>query len=178
MRYIGILLMSGAAVMAGFHTADRWKKRLELLILLRQMIYHLKNQIMYSNASLSEALSEVGRRFSEDRMDEFSEAGKFFLRTAERLEEEAGSSFRKVWREESERIPESVPLDKNDRKHLQEIGDHLGYADRTMQERTLLFYLERTDDTIEELKRETKDQTKLCRCLGLAAGLFIMVILI
>lgn len=46
-----------------------------------------------------------------------------------------------------------------------------------MQERTLLFYLEETDGSIGFLKREMESRTKLYRCLGMAAGLFLMVVM-
>lgn len=176
MKYLGILIMAGAAVLGGFMAAERLKERLEVLLLLRQMIYHLRNQIMYSNATLPEALTEVGERFSGEHVRE-SEPGLFFRRVGERMEKETVRSFREVWREEAQKIPESMPLNKTDREALKALGENLGYADRTMQERTLLFYLEQTDDSIAFLKREMEERTRLYRCLGMAAGLFIMVIL-
>ena len=46
-----------------------------------------------------------------------------------------------------------------------------------MQERTLLFYLEQTEDSIRQMKKELEERTKLYRCLGMAAGLFLLVAL-
>ena len=57
------------------------------------------------------------------------------------------------------------------------LGENLGYAHKDMQERTLLFYLEETDGSIGFLKREMESRTKLYRCLGMAAGLFLMVVM-
>lgn len=176
MKYLGILIMAGAAVLLGFSAAERFRERLEILLLLRQMVYHLKNQIMYSNATLPEALTEVGARFSGGH-ERDPEPGKFFQRVGGRLEKEAEKAFREIWCEEILKIPESVSLNKADREALKSLGDHLGYADRTMQERTLMFYIEQTDDSIANLKKEVEERTKLYRCLGMAAGLFIMVIL-
>ena len=48
---------------------------------------------------------------------------------------------------------------------------------RTCRSGTLLFYLEETDSSIEFLKREMENRTKLYRCLGMAAGLFLMVVM-
>lgn len=44
------------------------------------------------------------------------------------------------------------------------------------QERTILFYLEQADDSLAFLKKETESRTKLYRSLGMAAGLFILVL--
>ena len=62
-------------------------------------------------------------------------------------------------------------------KNLLALGENLGYAHKDMQERTLLFYLEETDGSIGFLKREMESRTKLYRCLGMAAGLFLMVVM-
>jgi len=51
-------------------------------------------------------------------------------------------------------------------------GKTLGYADKTTQERTILFYLEQADDSLAFLKKETESRTKLYRSLGMADGTF------
>lgn len=177
MKYMGILIMAGAAIGGGFLAADRWKERLKVLLLFRQMIFYLKGQILYSNATLPEALFEVGERFADGREGTDKEPGLFFLRVFRRMEEEAGAPLFTIWKEEMEKFPTEFPMDKADRQNLSALGENLGYADRDMQERTLLFYLEQTDDSIRFLKKEMETRTKLYRCLGMAAGLFLMVVM-
>ena len=80
MRYIGILMMAGALAAGGFWAADQWKEKLELLLLFRQMMFYLKGQILYANATLPEALREVGGRYAEGRSGFLKEPGAFFLR--------------------------------------------------------------------------------------------------
>ena len=87
MKYIGILMMAGALAAGGFWAADQWKEKLELLLLFRQMMFYLKGQILYANATLPEAFREVGGRYAEGRSGFLKEPGAFFLRVAERLEE-------------------------------------------------------------------------------------------
>ena len=177
MKYAGILIMAGALIAAGFFAAAQWKEKLDILLLIRQMIFFLKGQILYSNSTLPEALLEVGTRFSDGREGNFKEPGCFFLRVFERTEKEAGTPFFTIWKEEAEKLPERFPMDQADRQNLAALGEHLGYADRSMQERTLLFYLEQTDDSISALKKEMESRTKLYRCLGMAAGLFLLVVM-
>lgn len=177
MKYIGILIMAGSVIGGGFLAAARWKERLDILLLFRQMIYHLKGQILYSNATLPEALAEVGKRFSEDREGVLRQPGEFFLRVCRRMDEENQSPFAVIWKEEVQKFPGDFPMDKPDMQNLSSLGENLGYADRDMQERTLLFYLEQTDEAIRFLKKEMESRTKLYRCLGMAAGLFLMVVM-
>lgn len=174
---MGILIMAGAVVGGGFLAAARWKEKLSVLLLFRQMVYYLKGQILYSNATLPEALAEVGARFADGREGILREPGDFFLRVFKRMEEESQKAFSAIWKEEAARFLADFPMDKADRENLLALGENLGYADRDMQERTLLFYLEQTDDAIRFLKKEMETRTKLYRCLGMAAGLFLMVVM-
>ena len=178
MRYIGIALMAVSAVGGGFLAAKRWRDRLDILCMFRQMIYHLKSRILYSNEPLPEALYEVGSRFSEGKTGSFAEPGKLFLAVAERARENRNLSFSVIWKEAVESIPKDCPLAAADRQNLSALGENLGYADRGMQERTLLFYLEQTDDAIAFLKKEADGRMKLYRSLGVAAGLFLFVLLV
>lgn len=177
MKYLGILIMAGTLAGGGFLAAERFRERLLLLRLLRQMAYGLKNQILYSNATLPEALRETGQRFHEGRSGVLLEPGSLFIRAGERMEREGGTPFSLIWEEELGRLPKDFPLDRSDMQALSALGGQLGYADRSMQERTLLFYLEQTEEAIESLKQELESRTRLCRCLGMAAGLFLMVVM-
>ena len=126
--------------------------------------------------NLPEALKEIGSRFSDGNSGMAAEAGLFFLRVEKRMEEEAGKAFAEIWKEEIEKFPDDLPLRKQDLEALQALGENLGYADKKTQERTILFYLEQADDSLAFLKKEMESRTKLYRSLGMAAGLFILVL--
>lgn len=177
MREAGILIMAGTAVAAGFLAAEQWKERLRILLLFRRMVCCLKSRILYANSALPEALAEAGMQYSREKSGNLSEPGAFFCRVAERMESEKDRPFYEIWREEAGKLPPDLPMDRADRQNLTELGENLGYADRSMQEKTLGFYLEQTEDSIERLRAESADRVKLYRVLGMAAGLFILVVL-
>lgn len=176
MKYIGLLFMAAAAVGGGFLAAGEWEMRMKMVGIFRQMAVYLKSRIVYANETLSEALGDVGRKFSDGKSGMEAEAGLFFLRVKKRMEEEPGTTFSMIWKEEMEKFPENFPLGKKDLEALLVLGDQLGYADRKTQERTILFYLEQADDSLEYLKKESESRIKLYRSLGMAAGLFILVL--
>lgn len=171
MKTAGILIMAVSLAALGFSLADRFRLRLTHLQNLRQMVSYLKGMVLYSNAALPEALNEIGGRFSD------GPCGRFLLRVAERLERGSGS-FERIWMEELQIFSGHVPLRDQDLEALETLGKHLGYADRAMQERTMLFYLEQTDEAIAELKAEAGPMTKLYCTLGLASGVLLAVLLI
>ena len=111
MKHIGILMMAGALTAGGFWAAGQWKEKLELLLLFRQMMFYLKGQILYANATLPEALQEVGERYAEGRSGFLKEPGAFFLRVAGRLEDQGDVPFPVIWREEAGRFPPGFPLE-------------------------------------------------------------------
>lgn len=172
MRYLAIGLMALAVVCTGFLAAEWWAKRMKRLQILRQMVYHLKSQILYSNESLPEAMRVVGERFDD------SESGRCFLRIAQRAENERDRLFSLIWEEEIKTLFRTGPISEGDYNNLLNLGRQLGGSDRVMQERTILFYLEETDDAIQYLKREVDGRRKLYWSLGLAAGACLVIILI
>lgn len=178
MRYVGILMMAGAVMGIGFYRAQVLREQLELLQMFRRMIYCLHTRILYANDTLPEALMEVGQRFSEQHEGVLREPGQLFVRIAERLEEEHGNVFPVIWKEEVDVLASRIPIGRTDLKNLTELGDNLGYADRAMQEKTMQFYWERTDDSIEVLKRDVDVRVKLYRSLGAAGGVFLIILLI
>ena len=178
MRLMGILLMAVSLFGVGTLLAERGKERLLLLIELRQMIYYLKSQMLYSNAPLPEAVWEVGNHFRSAEPENEWDPSYFFLNVGKRLGAKGSRTFSEVWKEEVATIPSDVPLTKSDRQNLSALGGKLGYADRSMQERTLLFYLEQLDETTERVKAEAESLGKLYRTLGVAAGMFWFVLLV
>lgn len=178
MKYVGILMMAAAVTGAGFLAAERWRERLLLLLQFRQMVYYLKGQILYTNATLPEAFYEVGTKLRDGKRGNRAEPGLLLLRVERRLREDGKTPFSVAWQEEVERLPADFPMSKSDRQILAALGENLGYADRKMQERTLLFYLEQTEDSIAFLKKESDGRMRLYRCMGMAAGLFLMVLMV
>ena len=61
-------------------------------------------------------------------------------------------------------------------KHSRHWGEKSRLRGKKTQERTILFYLEQADDSLAFLKKEMESRTKLYRSLGMAAGLFILVL--
>ena len=164
MRLIGIVLMTVSLIGAGFLFAERGTIRFAILVQLRQMIHYLKSQILYPDSEWEHVMRW--------------KPACFFLNVGTVFVERGDQTFTDVWLAEVKRIPAEVPLTKNDRENLGAFGNNLGYADRNMQERTFLFYLEQLDETIGRVKAETESLGKLYRTLGTAAGMFWFILLI
>lgn len=170
MKIAGAMCLILGASGLGWHLASLWKRRLALLEALRQLVYFLKGEILYSHATLTEGLSQAGRKGG-------GAFGDLFLAAARRLELRDGTPFPQIWQEEAGKL-KNLPLAKEDWKKLEALGNSLGYLDISMQERTILLYLEQLDETIRFLKDHSRERCRLYMSLGVMGGLFLTIALL
>ena len=64
------------------------------------------------------------------------------------------------------------------KEQLLRFGESLGYLDRDMQEKAILFYLEDLEHSIETLRKEEPEKSRLFFGMGILSGLFLAVVLI
>lgn len=166
----------GAAVIilsaAGFGKSlvNQYNSRLRTLEQLRQMIYFLKGEMIYSQAHLAEALERVGKRSR-------SIPGKVFLAAAKRVEERDGAAFDVIWASEFEKEKAEMAMEEEDFFDLISLGKNLGYLDKGTQEQTILLYLDRLEERIEEMRRMQKEKNRLKMSLSVMSGLFLAIIM-
>lgn len=172
----GILHLFGAVLVIlassglGFFMAAQWSEHLKTAEALRKMIFLLKGEIVYGNSHLAEALASSGKKAG-------GELGALFLKVAERLERQEGELFYSIWQEEIDRLPKELCLSKEDRQSLKGLGEHLGYLDMGMQERTILLYLEQLELTINYLREHKQEKSRLYTSLGIMGGLFLTIVM-
>lgn len=173
MKWTGAVLILISAPGLGMWLAARWKGRLSQLEKLRQMIYFLKGEITYSHAPLAEALERVGRRSG-------GVLGGMFVRAAQRICAQEGESLQEIWQQEVDGMAQKekgLPLAGEDLDQLKGLGQHLGYLDVDMQERTLLLYLEQLDMTIGYLRDHRREKCRLYTSLGVMGGIFLVIVM-
>lgn len=170
LKILGCLMTVTGASGCGFWMSGRYRQRIKTLEQLRQMIFLLKGQIIYANATLEEAFQAVGERTK-------GELAELFLRAAKQMEGRPGNSFARIWQDAVEGIGADLPLDGTDRQSLAALGEHLGFLDREMQERNLLLYLEQLDMTMEELRSHREERCRLYSSLGIMGGMFLAILL-
>ena len=172
-KWLGSLLVLFAAGGFGVWSAMQWRERLRLLEKLRQMIYFLKGEITYSHAPLAEGLERVGKR-------DPGPLGPLFTSAAEGICRQEGESLQEIWRREVQALSSPkirLSLTEEDLEQLAGLGEHLGYRDVDMQERTLKLYLEQLDISIEYLRTNQRDKCRLYTSLGIMGGMFLVIVM-
>ncbi|HIT64846.1 MAG TPA: stage III sporulation protein AB [Candidatus Ventrimonas merdavium] len=174
MRLAGAACMVAGSSGLGFWLSGQYRERLRELEQLRQMIFLLKGQILYANATLEEGLEAVGRRTR-------GALAGLFLQAADRIAQQEGEPFCQIWKEavgQLEQAGAGHALSRSDLAALAALGEHLGFLDRDMQERTLLLYLEQLDLQIQALREHRQERCRLYSSLGIMGGLFLTILLI
>lgn len=170
-KILGILLTVTACGGLGADAAFRVKRRLRLLEELKTMATHLKGEILYANAPLDEAFERTGRRNP-------GSAGTLFSQVADEMREETGESFGKIWAGQAQAFAKTSLLSQKEKEELIRFGEHLGYLDRDMQEKTIQFYLEDLEHAIQALRKQEPEKCRLFMSLGVLSGLFLAVVMV
>lgn len=165
----GLVIISSAAL--GIWKAEQWKEHRRTLEQLRKMIVLLKGEILYAHAPLGEALGRVAGK-SEDGI-----LTRIFTGAAARIERQEGQRFFDIWRQEIDACGKSLILSEKEKQELKEFGEHLGYLDLDMQERTIALYLEQLEMAVVFYREHEQEQTKLCTSLGVMGGLFLAIVM-
>lgn len=169
-RLLGAVLVVVSCTGMGFFLAGEWSERLRTMEQLRKMIFLLKGEIVYARSPLTESFERTGKKGG-------GEIGDLFMRVAERMERQQGEPFYEIWQEEIGKLPKTFCLSQEDRQSLIGLGEHLGYLDLEMQERTILLYLEQLDLTIDYLREHKQERSRLYTSLGIMGGIFLTIMM-
>lgn len=106
--------------------------------------------------------------------------GSLFEAAAEGICMQEGESLQEIWRREVMALKSDtgrIPLEQGDLEQLAHLGEHLGYLDVDMQERTLKLYLEQLDLTIDYLRQNQREKCRLYTSLGIMGGMFLVIVM-
>ena len=170
-RIMGAILIIFASGGIGVTKGIELQKYLRELEQLKQIFWMLKREIQYTKAPFSEAFSHIGRRMEGAQ-------GEWLLYLARHIEEKAGATFFQLWTESIDQCLIKSQLKSKDREELKAIGMQMGYLDEQMQLGTIDLYLEQLSFVIEKAREELVMKKRLCNCLGVMGGIFLVIILI
>ena len=170
LRLAGCVLVTISCSALGVCKARQWKEHRNMLEQLRKMIYLLRGEILYAHSPLDEALERAGGKSD-------GPIAAWFQSVAVRLRRQEGDRFFQIWQEELDKQQKKLLLSQRELQELKEFGEHLGYLDVGMQERTIALYLEQLDMAIGFYREHEQERSRMCTSLGIMGGLFLSVIL-
>lgn len=170
-KVVGCILVILSSTLMGFYFSNQLKCRIDDLKELRKLIVLLRGDIRYSNTPLPEAVGSIAKRHEGCFKN-------FFTKVSEKLNEFGGNTFSQVWKEAVDEELLGTYLNKQDKSHLIQFGENLGYLDKEMQMNTLDLFILQVEEEIKELSKTAKEKVYLYNSLGIMAGIFISIILL
>ena len=165
-----VLLMLGTCGFAGSICRER-NRRLQLLKEMREMFRLLQNEICYTSLPLPEILKLVGEKVNEP-------IGKALLLISERMTLEKGEEFRIIWEEEMNQMVKETSLTIQQKQLLISFPECIGMNESEGEANAINRFIEELDLMILKQREEEKNKNKVIMSLGIAAGLFMVIILL
>lgn len=164
------MILVSATAMGASYSADLKKHCMELR-LLKQMLYMLRGEIKYTKTPLWEAFAHIAGRMPEP----FS---GFLQETSAEMANLDGRTFPELWQEQVKKQLTGTHLKKEEQEQLAALGEVLGYLDLEMQLSSIELYLEQLELSICNAQESMAARQKLYQSLGVAGGLFLIILLI
>ncbi len=144
---------------------------MEALRNLQRIQELLVSEIRYGRATLPECCNHVAEHLAEPYREGF-------VRIYRRMRENTGVVFGQVFREELEECLGGMPLKSADKNCLLELFSDGGFADESMQIRTIEQKKELLERRIAEAERENREKCRMAVGLGAMSGLLLLILLI
>ncbi len=171
LKMIGISLIMCTTFLGGGMAADKIKVQYEQLKYLQKLICRLRSEIRYAKSYLGEAFYQIG-------MAEKSPYREWLLGMSEQMEEKKGGRFLEIWEEQTKKNLHNSGLSKETLVRLMDFGGQLGGTDVEMQVKALELYQEEIELSMEEIREEMRTKMRLCHCLGIMSGIFVIILLL
>ena len=170
-KMIGSLFLMSSATAIGFLKAEELRERVKRLQGLKRMMGLLQGELRFHRSELSEAFGSVAKRVEEPFCS--------FLKIMEKqLNEHQAESFESVWRQCSKQLVLEEGFLEKDLQLVEVLGNGLGYLDLTMQTETLNQAIIRTEEEIQEAKKQQQNKGKLYQTMGITAGALLTLLMV
>lgn len=165
-----LLLLLGAAGFS-FSICAEQKKKLILLKSIKEMYRLLQSEICYTALPLPEIFKAVG-----EKMETPLREALFSVSQSMALEN--GEDFLQVWEQKMKECLNGTSLAKQQKALLLKLPECMGMNNSTGQAEVLEKYIGELDRLIVQMEEEEKNKNKVIMSLGIAAGLFVVIILL
>lgn len=170
LKWIGACMVAAAAAGIGFRRAVGIRRQYEELKYLKKVLMILKGQIAYSVAGISEVFWDISGHLREPYHT-------IFQNISRELEDNAGKKFCEIWDEQVIKPLGQLITCEKDLDKLRDLGEHLGYLDREMQENYLELCIQNLEQSIAEQGESVRNEEKFSKVMGVLGGIFIIVFL-
>ena len=169
MRIIGAVLIFFTAAAAGAYFSGVYSSRCRILRCIDRMLGKISAMLRYSAPPVEDILSAVIR---EDFISELP----FIINIREKTQTD--TDFRRVWRECLDEWNSLSHIGREEYEILCDLGNDLGASGLESQLENIAAQREHISDIITQAENDRRTKGKLCRSMGVLAGIGAVLVLL
>ncbi len=143
----------------------------DVLLSLIRILNLLTGEIRYERLTMAEALGRLTQKYQ-------GPVGEVLSMIAKKLKEDVWEDLETVWVFCFQENRRNLMLAGEELEIVLEIGKNLGYLDAEAQAVHLLHCRERLEQRLYEAEDEMAEKQKIYRCLAVAVGVMVILILV
>lgn len=171
LKIAGAALVLTAAVLYGWQLRMRLSGHLEQLLAMKELLQMLAGEIAYAKTPLPEAFMSIAKRQERPY-------GEILRRIARQMEQPGAECLAGIWQSAWEENQDGLLLQGPELQIICGIGRNLGYLDIETQLGHLAMHRQQLEGRIALASGQLAAKQKLCQCLSVVGGLFLILILI
>ena len=169
LRLLGAVLLTGGAGALGFGAAARLNRHVRTLRLLTEALERMERELSFRLTSLPELFTLLAGHIAPP-------VGKFFAYCRDSLCRLGDERLEDLWR--SALADSDLDLEGEERQVLETLGGILGRYDGEGQTQALALARAQLEQCLEAAVAERARMGKVYGALGLAAGAFLVIVLL
>ncbi len=170
-RIIGGILVIAATSGIGFLYSKELQIYLEKMLYIRHLIYLLKGELEYCVAPIGEVFGKIAQQVKQPYKN-------WLLAMQKQVENREADEFFTIWMRTIDQYLGELSLKPSHLIQLKELGCYLGQNHTAVESRNLQLYIERLELEIEKMREGIETKRRIGSCLGVMAGIFLVVILL
>lgn len=170
MKFVGAVLVIGAAASYGFLQANHFAKRPKQIRQIIGALQRMETEIIYALTPLPEALVLLGKQIEEP-------LSSLFRTTGERLNMTAGTSTREIWQQTVKETWKRTSMKRPEQEVVLQLGHVLGLTDRGDQVKHLKLAVSQLQAEETESREEQRRYEKMWKSLGVLIGALIVILM-
>lgn len=171
LKIVGAVLILLACIGYAGGLLGQVTRRRDVLKSCLELTELLSGEIRYDRVPIEEALESIRSRI--DR-----ELACVLHQIADGLKTGDHANLEELWSQSFEDAKQKLFLTEEELGEVQDIGKNLGFLDSEVQVNHLMGCRERLKKSLEKTQQELDEKRRLYRYLSLAAGIFVILILV
>lgn len=171
LKLLGVFLLTGGSAGLAWRLCGEQRERLFMLKETRHLYQLLQSEIRYAGLPVPEMLLAVSEKVAwplSDILKKIGQSGDW----------EKGKSFGQIWREHMESGLAGCAIAREAKALLLSFPDSMGLMEREGQAKALERPIEELERRIQLTEQEDKNRRTVIASLGIAAGVFLSIILL